>query len=76
MKNLRVKDKAAVLEDKDVLRELDNVEKLINNQGRALLRQSGTEPIIRIMIEASTDELCHAYAEQIADVITAKGHLS
>ena len=76
MKKLRVKDKAAVLEDKDVLRELDNVEKLINNQGRALLRQSGTEPIIRIMIEASTDELCHAYAEQIADVITAKGHLS
>lgn len=76
MKNLRVKDKAAVLADADVLAELENVETQINKQGRALLRQSGTEPVIRIMIEATSDELCRAYAEQIAEVITAKGHLS
>ena len=54
----------------------DEVEKLINKKGRALLRQSGTEPVIRIMIESESDELCHKYADMIADVIIAKGHLA
>lgn len=76
MRNLRVKNKAAVLSDSDVLAAKDEVEKLINKKGRALLRQSGTEPVIRIMIESESDELCKKYADMIADVIIAKGHLA
>ena len=72
--NLRVKDKEAVTSDKDVLAMVDEVEKLIDGNGRALLRQSGTEPVIRVMIESETDELCQKYANMIASVIKANGH--
>ena len=72
--NLRVKDKAAVASDTDVLAAVEEVEKLIDGNGRALLRESGTEPVIRVMIESETDELCRAYADKIADVIKANGH--
>ncbi len=73
-KNIRVNDKAAVLADEKVLEELDAVEKLINKKGRALLRQSGTEPVIRIMIESENEELCVEYADKIANVIIERGH--
>ncbi|MBQ8603655.1 MAG: phosphoglucosamine mutase [Oscillospiraceae bacterium] len=72
--NLRVKDKNAVMEDSAVLESVKDVEKLIDGNGRALLRQSGTEPVIRVMIEAETDELCQKYANMIADVIRERGH--
>ena len=74
-KNLRVKDKAAVMMDSEVLAELKAVDKLIDGKGRALLRQSGTEPVIRIMIESESNELCEIYSERIADVIIKNGHL-
>ena len=72
--NIRVKDKGAVLSDSDVLSAKDEVEKLINGKGRVLLRQSGTEPVIRIMIESESEEKCHEYAKIIADKIIEKGH--
>ena len=72
--NIRVKDKGAVLSDADVLSAKDEVEKLINGKGRVLLRQSGTEPVIRIMIESESEEKCHEYAKIIADKIIEKGH--
>ncbi len=75
-KNLRVKDKAAVLNDQDVLKAKDEVEKLIDGKGRALLRQSGTEPVIRIMIEAESEYLCDEYIDIIAKVVIERGHLS
>ncbi len=74
--NLRVKSKADVMADSEVLAAKENVNKLINGNGRALLRESGTEPVIRIMIEAETTELCSEYAEMIAKVIRERGHLS
>ncbi len=74
--NLRVKDKAAVMKDSAVLAELEAVEKLIDGNGRALLRQSGTEPVIRIMVEAQTLPMCEEYASRIAEVISNGGHLS
>lgn len=74
--NLRVKDKSAVMNDSEVLNAVKEVEKQINSKGRALLRQSGTEPVIRIMIEAETIELCEKYANEIAEVIIERGHLS
>ena len=73
-KNIRVKDKAAVLADNKVLAALDEVNKLINKNGRALLRQSGTEPLIRVMIETSSEEKCVEYANIICDAIIAGGY--
>ena len=74
LKNLRVKDKAAVFADANVMAAKEAVEKLINGKGRALLRQSGTEPVVRVMIESETQEQCVEYAEMIAKVITEGGH--
>ena len=73
-KNVRVKNKAAVLKDRDVLAVLADVEGLIAGNGRALLRQSGTEPVIRVMIESESEEKCHEYADMIADAIIKGGH--
>ena len=74
VKNVRVKDKAAVLNDKAVLAELEEVEKLIGGKGRTLLRQSGTEPVIRVMIESESYDKCVEYADRIVDVILKGGH--
>ena len=73
-KNVRVKDKAAVLRDKAVMDSLAEVEKQIDGKGRALLRQSGTEPVIRVMIEAEQEEKCVRYADMIVDAILSGGH--
>lgn len=72
--NLKVKDKAAVSGDKEVVAALKEVESLIGENGRALLRESGTEPVVRIMIEAETREKCEKYADMIAKVIIERGH--
>ena len=72
--NIKVKDKAAALDDEDVVAQLKKVEDQIGGKGRALLRQSGTEPVVRIMIECESEELCREYAKSIADVIASKGH--
>ncbi len=74
--NVRVKDKSAVMTDSNVLATLKEVEKLIDLNGRALLRESGTEPVIRIMIEALSQNLCEEYAQMIANTIKECGHCS
>ena len=76
IKNLCVKDKAAVLRDEAVLASQAEVKKLIDGNGRALLRQSGTEPVIRIMVEAESENLCDKYIDMIANVIIERGYLS
>ena len=72
--NVRVKDKAAVATDANVLKAKDEVEKLINKKGRALLRQSGTESVIRVMVESETQEKCVEYVEKIVKAIVEGGH--
>ena len=72
-KNLRVADKAAVREDEAVQAEVARVRELLGNDGRILLRESGTEPVVRIMVEAPTEELCEKYTQSVADVICARG---
>ena len=72
--NVRVKDKVAVLADKEVLNSLDEVKALINGEGRALLRKSGTEPVIRVMVESVTDDKCREYAHKIVDTINERGY--
>ena len=67
--NIRVKDKKAVMCNKDVLKAVKNVEEKIDSKGRVLLRESGTEPVVRVMVECESEELCREYAQTIADVI-------
>ena len=73
--NMRVKDKSAVMNDNEVKNSLTEVESLIGGKGRVLLRQSGTEPVIRIMVEAKTPDLCENYAYMIAKTVKERGHL-
>ena len=75
MKNVRVTDKNAAWEDADVQRAVKAVEEALGGEGRILLRQSGTEPLIRVMAEAATQELCAKYVDQIIEVMKEKGHL-
>ena len=72
--NVRVKDKGAVENDKDVISAIKDIEKLIGGKGRVLLRKSGTEPVVRIMVESKGETLCQALAEKIAEVINNKGY--
>ncbi len=69
-----VKEKPAVMNDEDVKKSLAVVEEKINGNGRVLLRESGTEPVIRVMVEAETMALCQEYAGQIAEKIRERGH--
>ncbi len=71
--NVRVTSKLAVMEDADVLAAAKKVEEELGDDGRILLRESGTEPLIRVMVEAKTDELCKKYVQSVVDVIKDKG---
>ena len=74
LQNVRVKDKAAVIADKNVKKQIETVEMLLNKKGRVLLRQSGTEPVIRVMVEAETHEKCVEYTEMLVNAIKDGGH--
>lgn len=74
MKNMRVRDKSAVLSDDGVKAALEQVRERIGGCGRVLLRPSGTEPLFRIMLECETEELCRELAEVVADAIRKGGH--
>ncbi len=72
--NVKVADKKPVMNDADVLEATDNVAKRLGDNGRVLLRESGTEPVIRVMVEAETDEICKECAESVVNVIKEKGY--
>ena len=72
--NVKVKDKAAVLNDPDVAESIKNAENEIGSSGRILVRESGTEALIRVMAEAETEEICRRYVDGIVKTITDKGH--
>ena len=74
LKNVRVKDKKAAREDKEVCAAVERVEKALGNSGRILVRESGTEPVVRGMVEAESEKLCHQYADEVIAVIREKGH--
>ena len=75
LKNVRVADKAAALGDPDVQKAAEDVEKALGEDGRLLLRQSGTEPLIRVMVEAETEAICEKYVDQVIEVLRKKGHI-
>ena len=76
LKNVRVKSKPAAQNDPDVQAAVERVGKELGDTGRILVRESGTEPVIRVMVEAGTEEICEKYVDEVIDVIEAKGHLA
>lgn len=73
LKNVRVKDKEAAQADRDVQAEVQKVSDALGDTGRILVRSSGTEPLIRVMVEAPTDEICGKYVAQVVEMIEKKG---
>ena len=70
--NIKVVDKKSAMEDTEILAECEKVEKELEGNGRILLRASGTENLIRVMVEASSDELTDKYCEQVAKIVREK----
>ena len=73
LKNVRVADKKAVNENEAVQSAVNAVAESLGENGRILVRESGTEPLIRVMVEAETDELCAKYVNDVIEVIKAQG---
>ena len=69
LKNVRVADKKTARENPEVVKAVDEVAKALGDDGRILVRESGTEPVIRVMVEAATDEICEKYVDQVIDVM-------
>ena len=73
LKNVRVADKKTARENAAVQEAIAKVTEELGDNGRILVRESGTEPVIRVMVEAETDELCAKYVKQVIDVICSEG---
>ncbi len=74
LKNVRVADKAAAQADPDVQAAVSDVAAKLGDTGRILVRESGTEPVIRVMVEAESKDICEQYVDSVVDVIRRKGH--
>ena len=74
LKNVRVADKKQTREDTDVCAAVERVANALGDTGRILVRESGTEPLIRVMVEAESKELCEQYVNEVIAVIQAKGY--
>ena len=76
LKNVRVKSKPEAQNDPDVQAAVKKVADALGDTGRILVRESGTEPVIRVMVEAESNEICEKHVDSVIDVIRAKGHLA
>ena len=74
LKNVKVADKTAAQNDPDVQAAVAEVAAKLGDTGRILVRESGTEPLVRVMVEAESHEECETYVEQVLSVIRRKGH--
>ena len=70
-----VDDKDGTLADEAVQAEVKKVEAELGSEGRVVLRKSGTEPVLRVMVEAGTEELCEEKVDQIIASMKTNGHL-
>lgn len=75
LKNVRVTDKDSAMNDPDVQAAVDAVTESLGSQGRILLRKSGTEPVLRVMVEAPSKELCAEKVDGVIEVMAKKGLL-
>ena len=76
LKNVRVKSKPDAQNDPDVQAAVREVAEKLGDEGRILVRESGTEPVIRVMVEANSNEICEKYVDQVIAVIKKKGHVT
>ena len=74
MNNVKVADKAAAQADPDVQAAVSEVAAKLGDTGRILVRESGTEPKIRVMVEAESIEICQEYVDHVVETIKRKGH--
>jgi len=73
LKNVRVSDKKTARENPAVVAAIDEVTKKLGDNGRILVRESGTEPVIRVMVEAPSNAHCEAYVNQVIAVMDEQG---
>lgn len=71
--NVKVEDKKAVTGNANVQKKKEEITARLGEEGRILLRESGTEPVVRVMVEAATDELCATYASEMVELIRKEG---
>jgi len=76
LKNVRVKNKEDAQNDPEVRKAVAAVTEALGDEGRILVRESGTEPLIRVMVEAGSNEICEKYVDSVIDVIRAQGHIA
>ena len=76
MKNVRVLDKQTVAEDAEIQERVSGIAAELGGEGRILLRESGTEPVIRVMVEASDKDSCERYVDEIVNLIQSKGYVT
>ena len=74
LKNIRVTDKTQAQDDADVKAAVEAVANALGADGRILVRESGTEPLVRVMVEAGSTQECEKYVDQVIDVIKSKGY--
>ena len=74
LKNVRVTDKTVAQADPDVQAAVSEIAARLGDSGRILVRESGTEPLVRVMVEAQTREICEEYVDFVVDAIRRKGH--
>jgi phosphoglucosamine mutase len=74
LENVRVHDKKAAQDDEKVQEAVTHVAEELGESGRILVRESGTEPLVRVMVEAETIEECRKYVDEVTSVIRAQGH--
>ena len=72
--NVKVKDKKAAQDDVDVQNAVKAAAEALGTSGRILVRESGTEPLVRVMVEAESEEVCRKYVDSVVNVIREKGH--
>ena len=73
LKNVRVKDKKTALDNAAVQAAVEKTAEELGTDGRILVRESGTEPVIRVMVEAASDEICEKYVDSVVEVIESEG---
>jgi len=72
--NVKVKNKKEARADEEVAAKIGQIAEILGRDGRIIVRESGTEPVLRVMVEAATEEICRKYVYEVIDVLKMKGH--